>query len=296
MRSMTRASRRAFTSDSSRSKTDFIDWKDLKFKAKLLGLGIGAGGVALLFWKFVQVIPAGHVAVVDLFGRVADQELTPGLKFVNPLAKVTHFSTKTQVIELTAQVPSKEGLIVDFEVAVLYHLDPKAATDVYKNIGPNYVEVILAPHLRSAVRHLTSGHDAKGLYTADTREVMAQQLTDELNKVIASRGIVIERTLMKEVRLPLTLQAAIQAKLASEQESQRMEFVLAKEKAEAERKAIEARGISDFQRIVSEGVSPALLQWKGIEATEALARSPNAKIVVIGNSKDGLPVILGGAK
>jgi len=116
----------------------------------------------------------------------------------------------------------------------------------------------------------------------------------ELRGLLGPRGISIEDALLKEVRLPVTLQNAIQAKLAAEQESQRMEFILMKERSEAERKAIEAKGIADFQRIVSEGVSPALLRWKGIEATEALSRSPNTKIVVIGNSHDGLPLILGG--
>jgi prohibitin 1 len=102
--------------------------------------------------------------------------------------------------------------------------------------------------------------------------------------------------LLRKIGLPGTLAAAIQEKLKREQESEQMKFVLQKEQQEAERKRIEAQGISDFQKIVSQGISPQLLEWKGIEATEKLAGSPNTKVVVIGNAKNGLPLILGGEK
>eukprot|EP01102_Stenamoeba_stenopodia_P002722 TRINITY_DN12582_c0_g1_i1.p1 TRINITY_DN12582_c0_g1~~TRINITY_DN12582_c0_g1_i1.p1 ORF type:complete len:293 (+),score=44.76 TRINITY_DN12582_c0_g1_i1:89-967(+) len=249
--------------------------------------------LVLIFYS-ITIVPVGHVAVMDLFGSVYEKPLQPGMQLVNPFATVRPMNIKTQLMGLQAQVPSKEGLVVDFEMGVLYHLLPEMAVEVYKTIGPSYADVVLAPQLRSAVRHLTSGFEAKALYTAESREAMSIQLVKELRGLLGPRGIQIEDALLKEVRLPLTLQQAIQAKLAAEQESQRMEFVLMKERSEAERKAIEAKGIADFQRIVSEGVSPALLRWKGIEATEALAKSDNAKIVIIGNSNDGLPLILGG--
>merc|ERR1719399_688801 len=107
------------------------------------------------------------------------------------------------------------------------------------------------------------------------------------------RGIIVEDVLLKAVRLPELLTHAIERKAQAEQDSARMEFVLAKERQEAERKSVEARGIASFQRIVSEGISPALLQWKGIEATEKLASSSNSKMVIMGNGKDSLPVLLG---
>ena len=121
-----------------------------------------------------------------------------------------------------------------------------------------------------------------------------KRLKAELVSALSPRGIVVEEVLLKAVRLPDLLAHAIELKAQAEQDSARMEFVLTKERQEAERKAVEAKGIAAFQRIVSEGISPALLQWKGIEATERLAESPNAKVVVIGSGKDGLPLILGG--
>merc|ERR1711904_402466 len=143
----------------------------------------------------------------------------------------------------------------------------------------------------SAVRGLTSEASAKALYTSgrlEIREKLMSELTEKLNP----RGIVLEDVLLKGIKLPKQLTDAIELKARAEQESARMEFVLSKEKQEAERKKVEASGVAAFQKIVSEGISSQLLQWKGIEATEKLASSTNAKIVVMGNSKESLPVIL----
>merc|ERR1711903_224145 len=118
------------------------------------------------------------------------------------------------------------------------------------------------------------------------------KLVEELKAKLEPRGISLEDVPLKGIKLPKQLIDAIELKAQAEQESARMELVLSKEKQEANRKKVEAEGISSFQRIVSEGISPALLQWKGIEATEKLAMSDNSKIVVMGNTKDSLPVLL----
>jgi prohibitin 1 len=118
------------------------------------------------------------------------------------------------------------------------------------------------------------------------------KIQDELVRLLSPRGIIVESVLLRDVQLPAMLKTSIEAKQQAEQDALRMNFVLQKEKQEAERKRIEAQGISDFQRIVAQGISPQLLEWKGIEATERLATSPNAKVVLIGNSRTGLPLIL----
>lgn len=161
-------------------------------------------------------------------------------------------------------------------------------------LGVNYVSVLVQPELSSAVRGLTSEADAKALYTSGRLE-MQKRLKSELVTALSPRGIVIEDVLLKAVRLPDLLAHAIELKAQAEQDSARMEFVLTKERQEAERKSIEARGIASFQKIVSEGISPALLQWKGIEATEKLAASTNSKMIIMGNSKESLPVLLSAA-
>jgi regulator of protease activity HflC (stomatin/prohibitin superfamily) len=169
------------------------------------------------------------------------------------------------------------------------------APEVYKTLGreADYVRKILLPNFRSTIRGITAQYEAKALYT-DMREEVAQNIQKQLNSATSPRGILVESTPLRQVVLPTDLSAAIEEKLKAEQESQRMEFILTRESQEADRKRIEAQGIADFQKIVAEGISDQLLQWKGIEATEKLASSPNAKVVVIGSGESGLPIILGG--
>ncbi|MDZ7291380.1 MAG: prohibitin family protein [candidate division KSB1 bacterium] len=241
----------------------------------------------------LTVVPAGHVGVVDFFGMVSPNTLKAGINLVNPLANVIKFSVKTQEIKEVMDVPSKEGLTVQLEVSVLYHLNPEKAAEVYKTIGPNYAEIILEPQFRSVSRGVTAMYEAKALYTSE-RELLASQIQEHLSKMVEPRGITVETTPLRRVGLPTRLSESIEEKLRADQESQRMEFVLTKEKQEAERKRIEAQGIADFQKIVAQGLNDQYLRWKGIEATEKLANSQNSKIVIVGSGKDGLPLILGG--
>jgi regulator of protease activity HflC (stomatin/prohibitin superfamily) len=256
-----------------------------------VGALLAALAVVVAASQFVTVVPAGHVGVVDFFGTVSPNALKAGINLVNPMARVIKLSVKTQEIKEAMDVPSREGLTVGLEVSVLYHLSPVRAAEVYRSIGPNYVEVLLEPQFRSVARGVTAAYDAKALYTSE-REHLAQAIRADLEKLVEPRGIDVEATPLRKVTLPAGLTQAIEDKLKSEQESQRMQFVLIKEQQEAERKRIEARGIADFQDIVTRGISEPLLRWKGIEATEKLAASANAKVVIVGAGKDGLPVIL----
>ena len=245
----------------------------------------------LAFGQMFTVVPAGNVGVVDFFGTVSDHTLKAGINMINPLAKVVKFSVKTEELKEVMDVPSKEGLTVQLELSALFHLNPEKAAEVYKSIGENYTDIILVPQFRSVARGVTAGYDARALYTSE-REVLALTILSELQKLVEPRGITVESTPLRKVGLPAGLAASITEKMQAEQESQRMQFVLTKEKQEAERKRIEAQGISDFQNIVAHSISDQLLRWKGIEATEKLASSTNAKVVVIGAGKDGLPIIL----
>ena len=245
----------------------------------------------LAFGQMITVVPAGNVGVVDFFGSVSQNTLKAGINLINPLARVVKFSVKTEELKETMDVPSKEGLTVQLEISALFHLNPEKAAEVYKSVGENYVEILLVPQVRSVSRGVTAGYDARALYTSE-REVLAQMIMADLEKLVAPRGITIEATPLRRIGLPAGLTASIEEKLRAEQESQRMQFVLTKEKQEAERKRIEAQGISDFQNIVTRGISEPLLRWKGIEATEKIAASPNAKVIIIGAGKDGLPLIL----
>jgi prohibitin 1 len=246
--------------------------------------------VALLMWSTTS-IPTGNVGVLTLFGRVTGQTLAEGIHLINPLKSVEKMPIQTQSLKESANVPSNEGLILALDTSLLFRLDKDKAAFVFQTVGNNYVEKIVEPTLRAAIRAATSAHSANALYT-NARELVQQQIQEELTAQLAPRGVIVENVLLRDVQLPAMLKGSIEAKQQAEQDALRMSFILQKEKQEAERKRIEAQGISDFQRIVATGISAQLLEWKGIEATEKLATSSNAKVVIIGNPKNGLPLVL----
>jgi regulator of protease activity HflC (stomatin/prohibitin superfamily) len=255
------------------------------------GFAVLAIVVVILLFSSITSVKAGHVGVLTLFGKVTSEALPEGIHLVNPF-KVNHeMSVRTQEIKESASVPSSEGLVMNLDTSLIFNLRAEKASEVYQKIGPQYIEVFIEPNLRAAIREATAAHTANALYTGE-REMVAKQIRDQLSSLLSKRGFAIEAILLRDIQLPMTLKASIEAKQQAEQEALAMSFRLQKEKQEAERKRIEAQGIRDFQQIVAQGISSQLLEWKGIEATENLAKSANSKIVVIGNSK-GLPLILG---
>src|SRR3984957_6820818 len=246
--------------------------------------------VLLLLWS-VTSIPTGNVGVLTLFGRVTGETLNEGIHLINPLKNVQKLSVQTQSVKESANVPSNEGLILALDTSLLFRLDKSKAAFVFQTVGDNYAEKIVEPTLRAAIRASTSAHSANALYT-NARELVQQHIQDELTTQLAPRGVIVENVLLRDVQLPAMLKGSIEAKQQAEQDALRMSFILQKEKQEAERKRIEAQGIADFQKIVAQGISTQLLECKGIEATEKLATSSNAKIVIVGNPKNGLPLVL----
>jgi len=241
----------------------------------------------------LRTVPAGHLGLVTTFGSPSPSLRTPGMHVCNPFAGMEQFSTKTTRFEQSNTVPTKEGLLVELDVALLFHVLPEKIFEIYTTLGDDYVDVLIAPLLASEMRGLTSQNDAKALYNSG-REILQDNLTTSMEAALRPRGIVLENVLLRGVTLPAQLMQSIEAKAKAEQASEQMKFVLMKERQEAERKSIEAQGIAEFQRIVSEGITPSLLQWKGIEATEKFTNSPNSKLVIMGNSKASLPVMFSG--
>ncbi|HZY11003.1 MAG TPA: prohibitin family protein [Bacteroidota bacterium] len=270
-----------------------VDQRNLMYRTAMRISGVIAGlAVVLALFQCLTVIQAGHVGVVDLFGIVSERPLPAGINFVNPLATVHKYSIQTQEHKETMQVLSREGLTIGLEVSALYRLNPDSAARVYKTVaGGDYETIILIPQFRSICRAVTASFQASALYSTE-RERLGASIQEELAKTVAPRGVTIENTPIRNVALPTQLTEAIEQKQRADQESQRMEFILTKEKQEADRKRIEARGIADFQTIVAAGISENLLRWKGIEATLKIAESNNSKVVIIGSGKDGLPIIL----
>jgi prohibitin 1 len=252
---------------------------------------VGVVVVLILLLTSTTSIPTGHVGVLTLFGRVTGDVLPEGIHLINPLKSVEKMSIQTQSRKESANVPSKEGLIMSLDTSLQFHVDRDKAAQLFQSVGNDYPEKIIEPELRSAIRGATSAHSSSDLYT-NGREFVQKQIESDLRAQLEPRGVIVEAVLLRDVQLPALLKASIEAKQQAEQDALRMNFILQKERQEAERKSIEAKGISDFQKIVAQGISPQLLEWKGIEATEKLAGSTNTKVIVIGNTRNGLPLVL----
>jgi prohibitin 1 len=191
-------------------------------------------GVIALVQCFTQ-IPAGHVGVVDFFGIVSSRTIPAGINPVNPMARVHKFSIQTKELKETMQVLSREGLTIGLEISALYRLNPDSAASVYKSVaGGDYETILLVPQFRSISREVTAGFQASALYSTE-RERLGSTIQEVLAKNMATRGVYIETTPLRNVSLPTQLTEAIEQKQRADQESQRMEFILTKEKQEADR-------------------------------------------------------------
>jgi regulator of protease activity HflC (stomatin/prohibitin superfamily) len=259
--------------------------------------GIALVVLGLLSACTVQIDP-GQVGVQALFGKVQTGYLTDGLSFVNPLISITRFDTRTQNYTMSAihdegdksgddgiRVLSADGLEVTFDLTVLYRLDASMAPEVLRTIGVNYTEKVVRPITRTKIRDFAANYDAVALYSSK-REEFQTRLAETFTKEFQVRGLIMEDLLIRNVALPTSVKQAIEAKINAEQESQKMKFVLEKEKQEADRKRVEAQGITDYQRILTASLSDKLLQYEQIKAQKELAASPNAKIIVMGNNKN----------
>lgn len=278
--------------DSTSGRGRVIDGGGGRGMIGLIGLAIVGLVVVILLFNSVTRVGTGRVGVLTLFGRVTGETLPEGMHLISPLKTNNQLSIQTQTIKESASTPSSEGLMMNLDTSLIYHLNPDRAAEVFQKIGADYENVVVESTLRAAIREATASHTANALYTGE-REMVGKQIYDQLTSQLNQRGLVVENVLLRDIQLPATLKAAIEAKQQAEQESLAMNFRLQKETQEAQRKRIEAQGVRDFQQIVAQGITPSLLEWKGIEATETLAKSPNSKVVVIGNPKNGLPLILG---
>lgn len=270
------------------------DWERLVEKVKMSWGFCCCVAFVLLLLTSVTLVPAGSVGVCNRFGAVLDDVLEPGLHFVLPITSVIPMSTRYQTITYSEDVPTAEGLDIHLEAAAIVHLDPERAVEVYKHIGQDYLNLVVVPQFRSVLRAITSAHNAKDLYTASAREAMTVGLQDDLKRVLQPYGIMVNDTPLKKLELPSRLLTAIQDKLAAEQASETMQFVLSKSRQEAEQQVIIAEGIAQYQKIIGTQLQEhtELLTWKGIEATERLAQSANSKVVMIGSGgTGGLPIM-----
>jgi regulator of protease activity HflC (stomatin/prohibitin superfamily) len=258
--------------------------------------------IGLLLSMF-KVIEPGKVGVQALFGKVQDNVLESGLHIINPAVEITIFDIQTQTYTMSAvnsegqkegddaiRVLSSDGLEVTIDLSVLYKVMPDKAGYILQNIGEDYIGKIVRPVSRTAIRDNAVNYAAVDLYSTKR-----QEFQDKINRYItanfAKRGLELQQILVRNITLPASVRASIESKINAEQDAQKMQFVLQKEKQEAERKRVEAQGIADYQKILSTGLSDKQLQYETIKAQMAIATSPNAKVIIIGGGR-GNPIML----
>lgn len=236
--------------------------------------------VALLFFSSCVTIRQGTVGVKRKVGKINENVIEPGAKFFNPfVSRVIVLPIRTENIEVKLELPSKEGLNVSADISILYHVEKSKATSIIGEIGLNYESTVILPVFRASAADVTARYMAKDMHTGNRFEIESAIKT-QMMKIIGDRGFVIESVLMKSIQLPQGLYKAIEEKLSAEQDAQRMEFILQKERQEASRRIIEAEGIRDANKIISEGLTPQIIQYKTIEAYQDLSKSPNAKLII----------------
>lgn len=239
-------------------------------------------------------VPSGHRGV--FFYKFGDgtemgKVYSEGFNWHFPWNSIFVYKIQLDERREQLQVLSADGASIGLEVTVWFRPLYEKLDSLQVTVGRNYYNVVVAPALRGVARSVVGKFKPEEIYSTK-REEIANEIVVQMQGLMRDKFITVENIIIRNVGLPAKITEAINAKLEASQEAEKMEFVLLKETQEAERKRIEAKGISDFQRIVSAGLTTPLLTWKGIEATQKLAESPNTKVIIFGNSKDGLPIIL----
>jgi regulator of protease activity HflC (stomatin/prohibitin superfamily) len=264
-----------------------------RFTSIMRGAGIAFIGIGVMSSCFVQ-INAGYIGVTSLFGKIDDHVLQSGLNVINPLKKVYEIDVRTQNYTMSGQLDERvskgddairvltaDGLEVVIDLTVLYSLIPSETPQLMRSIGLDYRDKIVRPLARTKIRDNAVYYDAVALYSTK-RDEFQDKIFKSIDEDFKKRGIVLEQLLVRSIELPASVKTSIESKINAEQEAQKMQFVLQKERQEAERKRVEAQGIADYQKIISSGLSDKQLQYETIKANLELAKSSNSKVIIMG--------------
>ena len=254
--------------------------------------------------KSIKQIDPGEVGVKILFGKVQNDVLYSGLNFINPLLDVERLDIKTQNYTMSGihdegdqqgddaiSVLSSDGLEVIIDLTVLYRVIPEEAPNIVKKLGANYTSKVVRPVTRTRIRDNAVYYDAVSLYSKK-RDEFQTKIFQSIEGDLKKRGLILEQLLVRNINLPQSVKETIESKINAEQDAQKMQFVLQKEKQEAERTRVEAQGIFDYQKMINASLSDNLIRYETIKAYKEMATSPNAKIIIMGDGKN--PVILDG--
>ena len=267
--------------------------------AQVAGVIVTIAGIVI---QSIVMVDAGQIGVKVLFGKVQNDVLGSGLHFINPLMEVRSLDVKTQNYTMSGttdegmkkgddamRVLTADGLEVTIDLTVLYKLLPSEAPKLVRETGIDYTDKIVRPLTRTKIRDNAVYYDAISLYSSK-RDEFQSRIFKSIETDFKVRGLVLEQLLVRNITLPQSVKTTIEQKINAEQDAQKMQFVLLKEKQEAERKRVEAQGIADYQRIINIGLTSQQLQYEQIKASLELAKSPNAKVIIMG--RGNTPVIL----
>jgi prohibitin 1 len=225
-------------------------------------------------------IRPGEVGIKQKLGKITGDHLVGGAHWYNPItATVIKIPTRTVEAFNTLDIPTKEGLTVKSEIALLYHVKPEAAREVYTKYGSNYQEVIVESNFRAVVRHIAGMYYAKELFAVDRKKI-EKEIYDEISSSIWDKGFVTDAVLLKSITMPEQIFQAVENKLKAEQESLQMEFVISKQKKEAERMQIEAEAIKNYNSKIAESMNEMMVRWSSIQVMKGLVTSPNSKVII----------------
>lgn len=239
------------------------------------------------------VVDSGHAGIVfETLGKGTSREVKgEGMHVIPIWNSIIAYDLRVHELKETLSVLSSNGLSLRVDASVRFRPKPDQLFELQTQIGPRYAEILIAPIVRSEARKVFGRYQPEEIYST-RREEIEKQIFDEVQKALSGRPVIVEAVLVRDVELPDAIKGAISDKLAEEQRAQKMRFTLDRERQEAQRKQIEAEGIARYQNIVRQGLTAEYLQFKGIEATQKLAESPNSKVIVIGGGKGGLPLVL----
>jgi regulator of protease activity HflC (stomatin/prohibitin superfamily) len=237
------------------------------------------------------VIRPGDVGIKRTLGKLKGKTKTQGVIFFNPFTStIVRIPIRTVNKEIRLNLPSKEGLNVQAEISILYHIEEEKVSEIISTVGRKYEQTLILSTFRSASADVCARFFAKDMHSGQ-RGIIEKEIKTQMSKLLDGRGFVIEAVLLKSITLPQGLYAAIEAKLRAEQEAQQMTFILQREEKEADRKRIEAQGVRDAQLIIKEGITDENIKWKSLEVLKEISMSPNAKLILT----DGkTPVLING--
>ncbi len=274
-----------------------------RYAKTVQGIGLLIAVLGFVAAGTVQ-IDAGEVGVQKLFGKIQNNVLNSGLHLINPLVEVQHIDVRTQNYTMSGtsnegnkqgddaiRVLSADGLEVTIDLSVLYHVISSEAPKLLRETGVDYEDKIVRPITRTRIRDNAVYYDAVALFSTK-RDEFQQRIFATIEKDFKSRGLILENLLVRNITLPQSVKTSIEQKINAEQDAQKMQFVLQKEQQEAQRKRVEAQGIADYQRIISESLTDKQLQYERIKAQLEIAKSPNSKVIIMGNGNT--PLILDG--